>query len=145
MCAKRATRSICRSLPNSGVEIALPDGLPRGGADVVQQCYLRRAALDRAVSVVHIAFGGRLLAPRHGNGYDFAKTITLNGTMRSFEWSNPRCLLDQDVPDEGGKLQRWTMEMSSPTILSRHGWTKDSFKAGDPNRLQPKAEPAFLR
>ncbi len=30
MCAKRATRSICRSLPNSGVEIALPDGLPRG-------------------------------------------------------------------------------------------------------------------
>lgn len=71
-------------------------------------------------------------SPHHGEvRYDLAKTITLDGTVTSFDWSNPHCLLHVDVKDDNGKVQRWTLEMAAPIVLSRRGWTKDSFKASD--------------
>jgi hypothetical protein len=70
--------------------------------------------------------------PHHGTvGYDFSKTVTLHGTATSFDWVNPHCLLHIDVKEESGSVQRWTLEMSPPSMLSRKGWTKDSFKPGD--------------
>jgi hypothetical protein len=70
--------------------------------------------------------------PHHGTvGYDLAKTIALHGTASSFDWGNPHCLLYLDVKEESGNVQRWTLEMSPPTMLSRRGWTKDSVKPGD--------------
>ena len=70
--------------------------------------------------------------PHHGTvGYDFTKTITLHGTATSFDWVNPHCLLHMDVKDDAGSVQRWTLEMSPPSMLSRKGWTKDSFRPGD--------------
>lgn len=70
--------------------------------------------------------------PHHGTGgYDFSKTITLNGTATSFDWSNPHCLLHLDVKDESGNVQRWTLEMAPPPALSRKGWRRDSIMPGD--------------
>src|ERR1700676_2266434 len=87
-------------------------------------------AIDRGASFLHIALGAA--ASRHYGhvGYDFATAGTLNGTAATFDWSRPYCLPHQDLRDDSGKLQRWTMEMSTPTILSRRGWTEDLFKAG---------------
>jgi hypothetical protein len=71
-------------------------------------------------------------APHHGTGgYDFAKTITLNGTATSFDWTNPHCLLHMDVKGDNNNVQRWTLEMAPPTFLSRKGWAKDSIRPGD--------------
>jgi hypothetical protein len=82
-------------------------------------------------TVDFLAFGGAGF-PHHGTGgYDFAKAITLNGTATSFDWANPHCLLHMDVKDDNGNVQRWTLEMASPTTLSRRGWTKDSIRPGD--------------
>jgi hypothetical protein len=68
----------------------------------------------------------------HGTvGYNFAKTVTLRGTATSFDWVNPHCLLHIDVKEEDGSVQRWTLEMSPPTMLSRKGWTKESVRPGD--------------
>ena len=86
-------------------------------------------AIDRGASFLHIALGTPA-SHHYGNvGYDFAKAVTLNGTAATFDWPKPYCLLHLDVRDDSGKVQRWTIEMSTPTILSRHGWTKDLFKA----------------
>ncbi len=71
-------------------------------------------------------------SPHHGSvGYSFSRTITLHGMVTTFDWSNPHCLLHLDVKDESGEVERWTIEMSSPTRLARLGWTKQAFKAGD--------------
>ena len=71
-------------------------------------------------------------SPHHGTtGYDFKKMITLDGTATSFDWVNPHCLLHMDVNDDHGNVQRWTLEMANPTILSRKGWTRDSIRPGD--------------
>jgi Family of unknown function (DUF6152) len=70
--------------------------------------------------------------PHHGTaGYDLEKMVTLNGTATSFDWANPHCLLHMDVKGSDGEVERWTIEMASPTALSRRGWAKDSIKPGD--------------
>ncbi len=77
-----------------------------------------------------VAFPAASFAHHGTVGYDFTKTITLHGTATSFDWVNPHCLLHMDVKD-AGSVQRWTLEMSPPSMLSRKGWTKDSFRPGD--------------
>ena len=74
----------------------------------------------------------RAAFPHHGTvGYDFTKTVTLHGTATSFDWVNPHCLLHMDVKEGDGSVARWTLEMSPPSMLSRKGWSKDSFRPGD--------------
>jgi hypothetical protein len=36
-----------------------------------------------------------------------------------------------DVADETGRVQHWTLEMSSAYAMSRKGWDKDTLKKGD--------------
>jgi hypothetical protein len=68
----------------------------------------------------------------HGNSrYDSSKTITLNGTITSFDWSNPHCLIHMDVRDDNGHVQHWTLELAGTFTMSRSGWTKNSLKPGD--------------
>jgi hypothetical protein len=72
------------------------------------------------------------VAAHHGTApYDLTKTITLSGTVTSFDWGNPHCLIHLDSKDEAGKVQHWTLELTSPFTLERNGWTKDSIKPGD--------------
>jgi hypothetical protein len=68
----------------------------------------------------------------HGNAsYDYAKTITLKGTVTQWLWSNPHCLLKFDVKDDKGEAQHWVTEASSPVDMLRIGWTSNIVKAGD--------------
>ena len=68
----------------------------------------------------------------HGNAsYDFEKTITLKGTVTSWLWSNPHCLLKFDVKDEKGEVQHWVTETSSPVDMLHIGWSNTVFKSGD--------------
>jgi hypothetical protein len=46
------------------------------------------------------------ISAHHGtSGYDMEKVITLNGTVTSFNWSNPHCLIHIDVKDSEGFTQ----------------------------------------
>jgi Family of unknown function (DUF6152) len=68
----------------------------------------------------------------HGtSGYDMEKVITLNGTIASFNWSNPHCLIHIDAKDSKGDVKDWIIELAAPTLMTRNGWTKDSLKPGD--------------
>ncbi len=68
----------------------------------------------------------------HGtSGYDMEKVITLNGTVTSFNWSNPHCLVHIDVKDTKGDVKDWIIELAAPTLMTRNGWTKDALKPGD--------------
>ena len=50
--------------------------------------------------------------------------------MTRFEWENPHAQLFLDVAGEG-ETEHWSIELESPVILTRLGWTKDTLKAGD--------------
>jgi hypothetical protein len=64
--------------------------------------------------------------------FDAEKTITLQGTVKEFEWVNPHSWLRINVNDEKtGKPALWALELSSPSRLVTMGMRADSVKAGD--------------
>src|SRR5258708_2791498 len=63
--------------------------------------------------------------------YDTDKKVTLKGTVTRWLWSNPHCLLQFDVTDDGGNAVHWIAESENPSTLSRIGWTEKALKPGD--------------
>jgi hypothetical protein len=59
------------------------------------------------------------------------KVVTLQGTVKEFEWVNPHSWIYLMVPDETGALKEWAIEMGSPVQQTRVGWSPDLLKAGD--------------
>jgi hypothetical protein len=62
--------------------------------------------------------------------FDQRKVMTLEGTVHEFQWTNPHSFIELDVPN-GGKAQRWSIELNSPNNLTRQGWKRTSLKAGE--------------
>jgi hypothetical protein len=89
-------------------------------------------------SVLRVVIAAGVLATcvpagaHHGTGtYDSTKSVTLSGTVTEFAFVNPHVALYFDVKDPTGKVVNWAIEMNSPGVLRRAGWTKATFKAGD--------------
>ena len=69
----------------------------------------------------------------HGTGiaYDNSKPTVLNGTVTEFGWKNPHAHLFLDVKEANGNMTKWAVEMNSPGVMTRQGWTRRQFKVGD--------------
>ena len=63
--------------------------------------------------------------------FDANKTFKMTGTVTKLEWANPHAWFYIDVKDDSGMIINWGMEMASPNLLMRNGWTKASMKVGD--------------
>jgi hypothetical protein len=84
-----------------------------------------------AVATALILLGAPLGA-HHGTGtYDSTKSVTLSGVVTEFAFTNPHAALYFDAKEPGGKVVSWAIEMNSPGVLRRAGWTKATFKTGD--------------
>ena len=59
--------------------------------------------------------------------FDQKKVMTLEGTVREFQWTNPHAFIELDA--EGGR--HWSIELNSPNNLKRQGWNRASLKPGD--------------
>jgi hypothetical protein len=63
--------------------------------------------------------------------YDANKPVTLVGTVTKLEWTNPHARFYVDVRDDQGVVTNWNLELASPNVLRRNGWTRTSLKVGD--------------
>jgi hypothetical protein len=73
------------------------------------------------------------LSAHHGNAaYDVTKQATLKGTVTEWFWGNPHCLIQFDVADASGQSVRWSAETENPATMTHMGWSRFSFKPGDP-------------
>jgi hypothetical protein len=68
--------------------------------------------------------------------FDRSKTVTLDGTIREYRWTNPHSWIQITVPGDNGGTDEWSVEMGSPFELLRVGWTAKSVKAGDKVSIQ---------
>jgi hypothetical protein len=78
-------------------------------------------------------------AAAHHSGamFDHSKQMTINGAIKEVRWVNPHVTLTiLGTVKEGQEPTPYLLEMTSPSVLSRLGWTKSTFKPGD----QVKAE-----
>jgi hypothetical protein len=66
----------------------------------------------------------------HGSAaFEAGKAVTLKGTVKSWVYSNPHCLLTLDV--KGDNEGEWILETQAPAVVYPDGYHKDSFKPGD--------------
>ncbi len=63
--------------------------------------------------------------------FDSAKPLKLSGTVTKVQWRNPHTYFFIDVKGADGQIHNWAMELGSPNVLMRRGWTRDSLKSGD--------------
>ena len=75
---------------------------------------------------------GSLSAHHSTAMYDGQNPITISGTVKKFEWTNPHAFVYLEVKDEKtGKMVEWEVEMMSLNHLKSYGWTRDTVKEGD--------------
>jgi hypothetical protein len=74
-----------------------------------------------------------LLAQAHHSFaiYDSAHQITIEGTVKEFQWTNPHVWIHVMVKNDKGTEEEWNVECTSVNFLERRGWSKRTFKAGD--------------
>lgn len=82
---------------------------------------------------VALALSG--LAPvwaHHGEAnYDLDKVVTVTGKVADFQFINPHVLIYLEVKSEDNAVTQWVGEATSPNLLVRRGWDKNTIKVGD--------------
>ena len=63
--------------------------------------------------------------------FDFSKQLTLSGTVREFQWTNPHSYIQLIVKPADGAEQEWSLEMGANAYLYNLGWRPSTVKAGD--------------
>ena len=96
---------------------------------------MKLTSLDRAWLLIGVlALGAVLPAFAHHSFamYEKDKTLTLKGEVKTFQWTNPHSVIWFVVkPEGGGEPQEWGVETTSPGVLTRAGWTRNTIKPGD--------------
>jgi hypothetical protein len=66
--------------------------------------------------------------------FDQSKEVTLVGTVKEFQWTNPHAFIHVEVA-QGAESGTWDIELNSPNNLKRQGWKPSSVKPGDKVKL----------
>ena len=89
-----------------------------------------RVALAGALA---LALGGGSAEAHHSFAmFDSTKTLTLSGTVKEFQWTNPHSYIQLLIKDSSGKEVEWSLEMGAPMYLYARGLRPSSLKAGMP-------------
>jgi hypothetical protein len=68
--------------------------------------------------------------------YDVEDRITVTGEVTEFLFANPHAILKFEVTAEDGSVQQWVAETTSPSLLRRRGWSRQSFEPGQTVTLE---------
>src|SRR6185369_3276181 len=72
-----------------------------------------------------------VLAHHSPAAFDRTKEVKLTGVITGFKWTNPHSWIEMEVTNDKGVVEKWGVEMTSPTYLVRAGWKSTSVKPGD--------------
>ena len=84
-------------------------------------------AIGALLAGVALSCGGTAWAHHSFAMFDQTKQVSIAGTVKDFEWTNPHAFIELEAPD--GKL--WSVELNSPNNLVRQGWKRTALKPGD--------------
>jgi Family of unknown function (DUF6152) len=62
--------------------------------------------------------------------FDMQNELTLTGTVREFQFTNPHCFLQLLVADPA-IAGEWSIELGAPVHLQRVGWKRNTVRPGD--------------
>jgi hypothetical protein len=62
--------------------------------------------------------------------FDAEKKVTLEGTVKEFQWTNPHSWILMTVSNAQGQPEQWAIEMGGPSGLARQGWVPKTLTPG---------------
>ena len=75
--------------------------------------------------------GSIAVAHHSGAMFDRSKTVTLKGTVKEFQYTNPHSWLQVLITGADGKTVEWGFESEGPSTLMRAGIRAGTFKPGE--------------
>jgi len=63
--------------------------------------------------------------------FDVGRPVTLEGTVKEMEWTNPHAWIHLVVQDEQGNAQEWAVELLGVNSLIRSGMSPKTVVPGD--------------
>lgn len=91
---------------------------------------IRHSFLRLGVALVALA-APPALAHHSFAMFDYQKNITVSGTVKELQWTNPHIWIQLMVKDASGKEVEWSIEGGSPNGLKRQGWSRKALNTGD--------------
>ena len=89
-------------------------------------------ALLPAGLALSLAFSASTALAHHSFAmFDRDKVLTLDATVKAFQWTNPHSWIQVDAAGPDGAVKEWSIESNSTGTLYRQGWKPTSFKPGD--------------
>jgi hypothetical protein len=115
-----------------------PDGNRKGRLIDHRRCFLgghqedsmKRHLVAWAAGAAVLASSGAAFAHHSFAMFDSDQRVTVSGTVKDFQWTNPHAWIFLMAPGKDGQLVQWAIEMGGPGGLSREGWTQASLKPG---------------
>jgi hypothetical protein len=90
-----------------------------------------RARLPAALALAAMWPGATAAHHSFASIYDSARTVTLNATVRDFQFIHPHPFLVVEVRDAAGERQTWRAEMDNRSELEQIGISRGTFRPGD--------------
>ena len=92
--------------------------------------HVRTIAAAATLAAVLSAASGTGLAHHSATMFEETRTITVEGVVKQFQYSNPHSWLIVDVTDKAGKVTTWGFEAEGPSTLQRAGIRPSEFPVG---------------
>ncbi len=90
--------------------------------------------LKSSIAALPLALAATIPASAHhafSAQFDIDKPFTVTGTVTKVGWRNPHTWFYIDVTDPDGNVTSWAIELASPNLLMRSGWSRSSMQTGD--------------
>jgi hypothetical protein len=91
---------------------------------------IKAGSIALSVAVLAIALAGPAVAHHSATMFESEKTITVEGVVKQFQFSNPHSWLLVDVKNKNGSITTWGFEAEGPSTLQRAGIHPSDFAAG---------------
>jgi hypothetical protein len=90
----------------------------------------KEVLLAIAVGIVSLLTATDTGAHHSAAMFDEQRSVTVPGTVKLFQWTNPHCWI-QILVSGPREPTEWSVEMGSPAQLYNKGWKPGTLKAGD--------------
>ena len=91
---------------------------------------VNRSALAAVVAAFVVVAAATANAHHSATMFEQTRTITVEGVVKEFQFSNPHSWLLVDVKDKAGKVTTWGFEAEGPSTLQRAGIRRSEFPVG---------------
>lgn len=93
--------------------------------------FLRRRLLAVSGACLALFVTGAAFAHHSFAIFDHSRTLTLEGIVREFQWTNPHGYIQLEIESGLDGVPEYSLELTSINMLRRAGWRSTDLKPGD--------------